>query len=398
MTPMSQRSLPQFVLILMPFMFSFALALDIYVPMLPDMASLFHTKQSYVQLTMTLFGMALGLGQLIWGPIVDKMGRRKVLMQSTVIFCCGSALCLLSTSIVIFIFARILQAFGACGSMVAAMAIVRDCYAGDKAAQIYSYLNGTISLSPLIAPILGGYLYVHLGRRAAFIFLLAVGTFALLLAWGCISETLPKVIPALNPLKRYRNILMHPQFMFYNLVRIVGMSCAFTFFLCSSYLLIGQLGVSIQNFGFYFAYFAIANIISNVFSGRLALVLSHLKLAYYGLLLVLIGGILLLLIESMWGLSLWGFIGPTMVICMGLCFCLGAGSAGCMQPFPDVAGSASALSGCCQFLVSSIIGTFATWQGVSTTQPLAWVAISLALCVFFLGYWLREFLYVTSKS
>ena len=124
------------VAVLAPFIFSFALALDIYVPSIPSIREIFATNAFVVQLTVSIFMLMTGIGQLLVGPLSDHFGRRKIALCSVAIFTLGSFLCALAPSISFLIMARVIQAMGACGMMVVAFAIVRDLYSGNDCARI----------------------------------------------------------------------------------------------------------------------------------------------------------------------------------------------------------------------------------------------------------------------
>ncbi len=101
-------------LFLSPFVFSFAFAMDIYIPAIPTMKEVLHTSQENIQLTLSLFMFMTGLGQLVMGPITDQIGRRSLALLSVALFIVGSGLCALSNTIELLIFARMIQAFGGC--------------------------------------------------------------------------------------------------------------------------------------------------------------------------------------------------------------------------------------------------------------------------------------------
>ena len=128
------------VFLLAPVVFSFALALDTYMPVIPEMKRILNTSQEMVQLTLSLFFLVTGFGQLILGPLSDQFGRYKILFMSVLLFFVGSLLCANAQHIGWLISFRILQGIGACGMFVSAFAIVRDAFSGKKSAMI-AYLS-----------------------------------------------------------------------------------------------------------------------------------------------------------------------------------------------------------------------------------------------------------------
>ena len=141
---MKHRSVGYIVMVLAPLVFSFAFALDLYLPSIPVIKHQFHTSSAVVQLTMSLFMLALGVGQLFWGPLSDRFGRQCISSISALIFTFASLCCALVDNITLLIIFRMLQAVGACGMMVVAYAIVRDCFSGDRSARVINYLNSCL--------------------------------------------------------------------------------------------------------------------------------------------------------------------------------------------------------------------------------------------------------------
>ncbi|MCK4934826.1 MAG: MFS transporter, partial [Simkaniaceae bacterium] len=172
---MNPKNFYQTLLVLSPLVFTFAFALDIYIPAVPEMPKIFKTTHGMVQLTLSIFMLVCGFGQLFIGPLSDHFGRRKIVLASIAVFTLGSFACTLARSIEFLILARMLQALGACGMMVTAYAIVRDLFDGKENFKAYSYLNGSIAISPLIAPLFGGYLVYWFNWRATFLFLTILG-------------------------------------------------------------------------------------------------------------------------------------------------------------------------------------------------------------------------------
>ena len=137
------------ILILGPMVFAFALAMDVYMPVLPEMREALNTTQQMVQVTLSLFLVVTGVGQLFLGPLSDQLGRFKVILLSSILFVIGSILCAVSTTIDFLIFSRVIQGLGCCGLSVCAFAIIRDAYSGKTSSMIYSFINAIISISPI---------------------------------------------------------------------------------------------------------------------------------------------------------------------------------------------------------------------------------------------------------
>tara|TARA_R110000868_G_scaffold8205_3_gene42501 strand:+ start:95875 stop:97050 length:1176 start_codon:yes stop_codon:yes gene_type:complete len=365
------------ILILAPFVFSFAFGLDIYVPIVPEMKVLFHTSQANIQLTLSLFLLTAGVGQLFVGPLSDQIGRYRAMLFSCCFFIIGSAACALAPNITVLVIARVVCAFGTCGMLAVAFAIIRDMYSGDEGAQLYSFLNGAIGVSPTFAPIIGGYLAVWLGWSAVFWFLVGLGALALILTKLTITETLPmkKRVPFdFAIFKRYWGIFTNRQFLRYGLFAGFGITVFFCFFSVSPFIIIKLLHVSVEHFGYYFAIFGIVIAMGSVVSGKVVVKIGIEHTIKIGLILIFIGGILMLAWYQLYGLSLTSFMVTTVIACVGAAFFVGPAASGALEPFGHIAGTASATLGCTQFTISAVIGTIMMHWPVTSSM-------SYAICI-----------------
>jgi Bcr/CflA subfamily drug resistance transporter len=242
----------QFVLILTPFVFSFAFGLDIYIPVIPQMTEIFGTTQTMVHLTLSLFLLVTGLGQLLIGPLSDHYGRKPVFYAASTCYAVGAVLCAVAPQIGWLIVGRFVCSLGACGMLVTSFALVRDVYASDDSARMYSFLNGAIGISPTFAPIIGGYLAVYFGWQSIFSFLALIGVFAITITRLYIEETHPpeKRVPMSKAVfKRYVDIFTHPQFLVYSLISGLAEGIFFCFFSISPFIIIDQKGEPTHYFG-----------------------------------------------------------------------------------------------------------------------------------------------------
>ncbi|HVV68131.1 MAG TPA: multidrug effflux MFS transporter [Gammaproteobacteria bacterium] len=368
------------VCLLAPFVFSFAFAMDVYIPVVPEMKQYFHTNQANVQLTLSLFMVVTGLGQLLMGPITDQYGRRRIIFFSVFSFIIGSLICALSNSIQLLIAGRLVQAFGGCGMMVAAFAMVRDKFSGNDGAKVYSFLNCGLAMSPLFAPIIGSYLATWFDWRAEFVFLIAIGILVLMLALFRIKETLAlekRVKLDLGIFRRYFNILTHPIFISYACCTSAGLTIFFTFFSSSPYIIINLLHAPVKNFGYYFFTVGFTFFIGSMISGKVADKIGPFKTVLIGSIFMLVAGVSMEVWYLSMGISKAQFLLPCMLAGLGGSFMMGAGVGGAMQPFAAMAGSAAALVGCLQFLIGALVGSYVMRWQVQSTTPLA---ITMIVC------------------
>ncbi len=371
--PLASRSLVGFIAIVAPQIFSFALAMDIYAPSIPTITHEFAVSQTVMQLTISLFLLMTGIGQILIGPICDQIGRRKIVLASTLIFIIGSLLCMIAPNVTFLIVSRIIQAIGACGMMVSAFAIVRDIFSGDECARVYSFLNSTIALSPLLAPLAGGYLQYYISWRASFALLAIIGLIFLISAFRNINETL--AIENQRELKKdifmdYWSILKSRSFLIYTFCAAAGFAGFLTFFSSSAYVIIDLLKIPEQHFGFYFGAIGIVFFIGSLISGHAAKKLGTFKTVLLGALLMTLSGLVMLYSYWHFGLSVSAFMGPMMIMGIGGAMLMGGGAGGAIEPFPSMAGRASALFGSIEFVFAFIVSQIVLIWKITSTDPL----------------------------
>lgn len=378
---MSKKAVLPTIILLAPFVFSFAFAMDIYIPAIPKMKEVFHTSQSNIQLTLSLFMFMAGFGQLLIGPITDQYGRRNIAMLSIISFILSSGLCAMANSVQLLILARMLQAFGGCGMLVVAFATVRDQFSGNDLAKVYSFLNCGIGMSPLFAPIIGSYLYAWFNWRAGFIFLAIMGVIILLLAFFRMDETLPKenrVKIRYDLFLRYWTILKNPTFISYAFCGTAGLMTFFVFFSSSPYIIINMLHVPVKYFGYYFFTVGATFFLGSLICGKLANKIGPLNAVFAGTLILLLAGLIMLIWYWLGGISVSQYLLPCMIAGIGGAFMMGAGAGGAMEPFGEGAGLAAAMLGCLEFLFAAIFGSVIMHWQVTSTVPLSLTMIILS--------------------
>ena len=366
------------ILILGPMVFSFALAMDVYMPVLPEMQQSLHTTQQMVQITLSLFLIVTGVGQLILGPLSDQIGRFKVILFSSLLFLLGSILCALSTTIEFLIFSRVVQAIGCCGLSVSAFAIIRDAFSGKTSSMIYSLINVIISISPIIGPLIGVQLAVHFKWNSAFILLSILALMVFLVVVFFVKESLPaerRKKVSWSIFARYLPVAKSLQFWAYSLTAVSGMSAFFILFSMTPYI-ITYLGFPISKIYVMFGSAGIAFLLGSLFAGVIVNALGVHKTAIMGVICVFMAGLLSLSIYLIYGLSLWGFFAPCFFATFGCALVVGTGASGAMEPFYEMAGVAAALFGTMEFALSGVIGSVAMLFPATSSLP---IAISMLL-------------------
>lgn len=362
------------------------LSTDLYLASLPGLATVFGVPPSTVQLTLSLFVIGFGGAQLVIGPLSDRYGRRPVLLYGLALYVAASALCALSQSIAMLISARFLQALGCCCAVIVSRAIVRDAYAPQDSARVIARAGSWLSIAPLLGPILGSYLQVAFGWRAAFV---ALG----LLSAGLLAAVilrLPETNRHQNPqatqlagvLANYRIVLGAREFWAYALPGALSFGAIFAFISGSSVVLIRILGVPVAWFGYCFAFGVSGYLIGTLICRRLLPTHGLRRTLTVGSGVALSGGALFLG-AVLAGAAHWSLVVAAMFLTMtahGINFPIA--QSGSVSPFPQQAGTAAGLMGALYMSVAFVVGSVvgATFDG--TLYPLAIVACVLGLLIF----------------
>lgn len=356
------------------------LAIDFYLPTFPALARAFFTDVEHVQLTLSVYFIGLAGGQLIYGPLVDRFGRRLPLIFGVLLFCLASVVCALATSLEWLITARFLQALGGCAGIVISRAVVRDLCDPLTSAKVFSQLMLVMGLAPILAPLAGGVLLMQFGWQSIFICLsLFSGLCALAVAcW--LPETLarhstPTSIWAAP--KQYLRLLTDRQFVGHALTGGLVMAGMFAYIAGSPFVFIELYKVPAQSYGWLFGSNAAGFILLAQVNARL---LRRHGPAYWlrrSVWVYLLGALVLLAVSLAQPAHLWPMLLPLFVVVASLGCILPNASACAMAGQASHAGSASALLGFMQFSLAAGASALVGVLHNGTAQPLAFV---ISLC------------------
>ncbi|GHG74411.1 chloramphenicol efflux pump [Comamonas sp. KCTC 72670] len=373
------HALPAALLLMAPFDLLASLAMDIYLPVVPAMPGILNTSPAVIQLTLSLYMAMLGLGQMVFGPISDRVGRRPVLLSGAVMFTAASFLLANTTDATWFVGLRLLQAVGASGALVATFATVRDVYAErPESAVIYSLFSSMLAFVPALGPIAGALLSKHFGWRAIFLTLGILGVLALLQALPKWTETRPTLAAA--PPAALRPMLRSTAFWTYTLGFSAAMGSFFVFFSTAPRVLMGQAGYSELHFSLAFATAALVMMGTTRFAKRFVASWGWEGSLIRGMALLLLGAVLLVTGQALAPPSIVTFVMPMWVIAAGIVFTVSVTANGALEAFGDMAGTAVALYFCIQSLIVGVLGTAAVvLLDGDTAWPLAGYATCMAL-------------------
>ncbi|MCI0511480.1 DHA1 family bicyclomycin/chloramphenicol resistance-like MFS transporter/DHA1 family florfenicol/chloramphenicol resistance protein-like MFS transporter [Chromohalobacter marismortui] len=365
------------------------LAIDIYLPSLTVMAEAFDAPFSRLQFTVTLLLLSVGLGQIMVGPLTDRLGRRPVLLCGVVIYMLGALVGMTATSLGPLYVSRVLQGLGACATMTVAFAAVRDCFTAEQGAKLYSYLNGALCIIPALAPVIGGSLAVTFGWRSNFAFMFAFAAVLGVAASWCFAETRPRdtvIERRLYHWARYRPVLTSVRFVYFAGLAGVIMSAILVYVSSAPVILVDQLGLSELAFSGWFGANALVNIMAFFFAPRIIHRLGRVGTVRLGLGLIVVSGILQALIVTALPLSTLGFMGPIGVLSVGFSLALGAASSLALEPFRERAGTAAALLGALQLGGGALLATLLLATPLAPQWALAMIGIVLVSPLLWLSW------------
>lgn len=373
------------------------LSTDLYLASLPHLADAFAATPAAVQQTLSLFVAGFGVAQLVSGPLSDRHGRRPIVLWGLGLYILASLACALAPTLDLLVAARFVQAVGCCTAAVVARALIRDVHTPAEGAQMLAKASSLLALAPLIGPVLGGYLQVWFGWRAAFVFH-AVFCVALL---GAASRFLVETNRHPNPdatrlggpnglLAVYRRIAGSGVFWAYTLPGALSYASIFAFISGSSFVLIRVLGVSTELYGYCFAFGVSGYLLGTLACRRLLRRLGLARTLAVGATLSLCAGLSFAALVAA-GAHHWAAV----VVCLFLT--MGAhginfpcAQSGAVAPFAREAGAAAGLLGF--FAMAAALAT-GTWVGMShdgSLQPLAFTAATLGLLLFASTWLLRH--------
>jgi MFS transporter, DHA1 family, multidrug resistance protein len=347
------------------------MAIDIYLPAFPTIATQFAVSEQHVQQSVAIFMLTVGLGQLVAGPLADKFGRKPVAVVGISLYAGSALLAYYAPYFNVLLLARALQGLGACATFVVAFAIVRDKYGAQRSGQMITYLNGIICFIPALAPILGAWLTVQFGWRMNFLFLTLFALFGLLIVLLFFRETRPEdshYQGHILDLRRFIPIITTPIFLFNSLLCMVAMSAILVYVTLAPGWLITHLGGTVADFTFWFTLNAVLSIVASFIApmyiksnSRRALRLGVGLLIFSGLLMLLLSGI-----QTAMALMV-----PMLIAALGFALSLGSAAGMALSSFAKQAGTASALLGAMQMSGASVLVFASQFLGFSTPWLIA---------------------------
>ena len=367
-------------------------SIDMYLPAFPDIAKNLHTSVAQVMLSLSSFFIGISAGQLLYGPLLERFGRKKPIYAGLSIYLLASIGCAMATSVDSLIIFRLLQALGGCAGMVAARAIVRDLFEVKENAKIFSMLMLVVAVSPIIAPTLGGYVTSLFGWRYVFAILIVIDVGIIAGVYFLLPESkkpdLDFSLKAGAIIKNFAGIIKHPQFYTYALTGAIAYAGLYAYISGSPYVFMEIFRVNERQYGWIFSVIAMGVIGSAQLNNIALRSYSSEQVIKIATFCQGIIGIMLAVMSYFGWVELYSTIFLIFLFLCGQGFIFPNASALCLAPFPHTAGSASALMGAIQMGIGAGISALVSILQNGTAMPMAAVMACCsvtAFLVFFFG-------------
>jgi len=361
------------------------IALNMLAPATPALARNFATSYATIQLTLTLFLVAVALTQLIVGPLSDRFGRRPCVLAGTAVFMAGSVLGALADSAGTLLFARVLEGAGSGTTFALARAIIRDTAGRDQAARQIATVTMVMVVAPMITPYLGGHIETNFGWRMIFWSMAAAAAIVLVLVGMRLPETAPNVGVRASLVGIFRAFpeLARDRSFIRNVIALAMTSAAFFAFIAAApFIVVETMGRGSDTYGAYFILNAFGYMVGNFAMSRLVLRHGTAKMAWIGLLIsfVAMTAALAIALTPYWT-PLTLFL-PLAINAIGNGLTLPGATAAALSARPELAGSAAGLAGALQLgsgalatvLISSLV---AHWP--PALMAMMWLMLVIAL-------------------
>jgi DHA1 family bicyclomycin/chloramphenicol resistance-like MFS transporter len=364
------------------------LSVDITLPALPSLTDAFATDVAHGQLVVSLFLLGFASGQLAYGPLSDRFGRRHVLLGGLGLYVMAGAACAFAPSMGWLAAGRLLQGLGACAGPVIARAVVRDVHPGVRGARVLSVIAMGMSLAPMAAPIVGGLVMLRFDWRGVFVVLVGAGVTLLVGVHALLAETNVYRGPSaagVHPGLAYGRLLADRAFVGYVATLACGSVGLFAFISTSPFVLMGLFGLAPYLYGLSFAAVNIGQLSGAFLSSRLTVTHGIDRTISIGLAFYLAGGLTMAVLLAAGVRHVAAVVGPMALFMLGNGMVMPNTIAGAIVPFPKSAGAASALAGFVQMVTGSLTGVALgrLYDGSARPMALAIAGSSVAAAVTF---------------
>lgn len=368
-------------------------ALNIFVPAIPQLTTRFNTDAATVQLTLSLFLLSLASGQLLLGPLSDRFGRRPVVLGGIALACIASFAAMAAPSIEWLIAARVAQALGAGTGIVISRAIVRDLYDRDRAAAMLSLVTSAMVIAPMVAPMIGGLLDTVFGWESIFLAVSIVTLIVLIWSTAALPETNPLRTSGADSSaiswREWHALLTNRRFYRYALTSTFGTAPYYVLIGGAPHVVVNIIGATSAEYGVWFTLSSLGYMIGNFIASRLSTRYGVHTMIKAGIGLGLIATTAAVVLLATVGTEIWIFFVPQLFVSVGNGLLLPNSIAAAISVRPQAAGAASGITGFLQMSTGAAIAQGISYilvhDGGPLSVPLMMIGVLLVALVFYYG-------------
>jgi DHA1 family bicyclomycin/chloramphenicol resistance-like MFS transporter len=352
------------------------LALDTFLPGVDDAAISFKTSISNIMVSFGVLSVGVALGQIIYGPLSDRFGRKPVIVVGLICFVIASLLTAFISNIELFYSLRFIQGLAVAATMIVMRSIVRDLFSVTEGAKLFANLFVILAIMPIIGPIVGGHLTTWFGWQSIFYLMAGISIIVLFNIIVFFEDSLPKKDPRAleidNLIVSFKQILTEKNFLAFLLIGIGAYAGLYAVITGVAPVMTGLLEQNSDVFGYQFAAIMTGHFVSAVIAGRLVHVLGIKKLLFLGTSTCLIGGLILLIASLLNTITIYTILLPSTVFLIGFALTIPGMTAGALSNFQHMAGRATSLLGFIQHGIGALVSiTLGFIADGSTSMPMA---------------------------
>ena len=356
------------------------LSIDMYLPALPVISAQFGVPAGSAQMTLSTYILGFALGQLLYGPMADSLGRKPVILGGTLVFAAAAVACALAQSIDQLIIMRFLHGLAAAAASVVINALMRDIYPKEEFSRMMSFVMLVTTIAPLVAPMAGGAVLVWFSWHAIFWILALAALLASAMIFFFIDETLPverrQKFHIRTTIGNFASLFRHKRVLSYMLASGFSFAGMFSFLSAGPFVYIELNHVSPQHFGYYFALNIVFLFIMTIINSRFVRRVGALNMFRAGLWIQFVMAIWLV-VSAFLGVGFWALVVGVAAFVGCVSMVSSNAMAVILDEFPHMAGTASSLAGTFRFGIGAIVGALLSMATFTTAWPMLW---AMAFC------------------
>ena len=356
------------------------LSIDMYLPALPVISAQFGVPAGSAQMTLSTYILGFALGQLLYGPMADSLGRKPVILGGTLVFAGAAVACALAQTIDHLIFMRFLHGLAAAAASVVINALMRDIYPKEEFSRMMSFVMLVTTIAPLVAPMVGGAVLVWFSWHAIFWILALAALLASAMIFFFIDETLPpehrQKFHIRTTIGNFASLFRHKRVLSYMLASGFSFAGMFSFLSAGPFVYIELNHVSPQHFGYYFALNIVFLFVLTIINSRFVRRVGALNMFRAGLWIQFVMAVWLV-VSAFLGVGFWALVIGVAAFVGCVSMISSNAMAVILDEFPHMAGTASSLAGTFRFGIGAIVGALLSMATFTTAWPMLW---AMAFC------------------